>query len=338
MLIRDVLERVCAGHGLSAEQSASVFTSIMQGQLDPVEIAGVLVALKSKGETPEEISGAARALRQAAVPFDRPSVDIADSCGTGGDGAHTVNISTAVSFVVAACGLTMVKHGNRSVSSSCGSADVLEACGVNLNATPEISRRCLDEANACFLFAPKYHAGVRHAMPVRRALKTRTIFNVLGPLINPASPDYQVMGVYDPALCEPIAHTLGLLGVKGALVVHGSGLDELAIHGPTHAALYRDGRVTSLELVPEEAGIPRFELSSIAGGLPEHNAQWLKGLLGGHGQEPHQAAVALNAGALLWVAGRAGDLMEGTQLALDVLGSSRGLDVLNTLVEVSHGA
>lgn len=337
-MIRDTLEQICRGQDLSAAQSEQVFGLLMSGQLDPAQIAGLLVGLKAKGESAQELSGAAKALRAAATPFERPSYEIADTCGTGGDGAHTVNISTAVAFVVAAQGLAVVKHGNRSVSSSCGSADVLEACGVHITASPAQSRRCLDEAGVCFLFAPSYHQGVRFAMPVRRALGTRTIFNLLGPLINPASPDYQVMGVYDPALCAPIAQTLGLLGVKAALVVHGAGLDELATDAPTQAALYRDGRVTALELVPEEAGLLRYPRTALAGGLPEHNATWLKGLLGGRGESAHQAAVALNAGALLWIAGRAPHLAAGVSQALEILSTSAALSRLEQLIEVSHGA
>lgn len=337
-MIRDTLEQICRGEDLSAAQSEQVFGLLMSGQLDPVQIAGLLVGLKAKGESAHELSGAARALRLAATPFDSPSYEVADTCGTGGDGAHTVNISTAVAFVVAALGLPVVKHGNRSVSSSCGSADVLEACGVNIDASPAQSRLCLDEAGVCFLFAPRYHQGVRFAMPVRRALGTRTIFNLLGPLINPASPDFQVMGVYDPALCVPIAQTLGLLGVKAALVVHGAGLDELAVDAPTQAALYRDGRVTALELVPEEAGLRRYPREALAGGAPEHNAAWLKGLLGGCGEPAHQAAVAMNAGALLWIAGRAPHMAAGTSMALEILSTDAALRRLEQLIEVSHGA
>lgn len=337
-MITRVIEQLCAGQRLSQAQSFEIFDQLIAGQLDPLQISGLLVALKANGESPEEISGAAKALRLGAAPFDAEGLEVADTCGTGGDGAHTVNISTAVAFVCAALGLSMVKHGNRSVSSSCGSADVLEACGVELMASAQASRRSLELAKVCFLFAPRYHQGVRFAMPARKALGTRTIFNLLGPLINPANPQYQVMGVYDPALCEPLAKTLGLLGVKAALVVHGSGLDELALHGPTFAALYQEGQVQTLELVPELAGLQRAPLEALRGHGPKQNAAWLRGALAGQAPQAHLDAIALNAAALLWISGRADGLADGAQQALDCLAQAKPLEHLEQLVELSHGA
>ncbi|MEM1348880.1 MAG: anthranilate phosphoribosyltransferase [Myxococcota bacterium] len=331
-----ILDQLCAGEHLDAAQTHQIFSRLMAGELNAPQIAGLLIALKAKGETPEEIAGAASALREAATPFERPDTLFADTCGTGGDGQHTVNISTAVAFVAAAMGIPVAKHGNRSVSSKCGSADVLEACGVRLDPTPEVARRCLDEAGVCFLFAPRYHAGVRHAMPVRRALGTRTMFNLLGPLANPAKPPVQIMGVYDPALCAPLARTLGLLGCRAALVVHGSGLDELAIHGETAAALWRDGLVTELTLCPEEAGLERYPLEALRGGEPHENAAWLERTLCGDGAPAHKAAIALNAGALAMISGRAETLGDGVAAAMEVLGTDAGLEILRRLVEVSH--
>ncbi len=336
--MKQVLERLCDGDDLSYEQAFETFARLLAGELTEVEITALVVALKAKGEAPVEIAGAAQALLDGAAAFPRPDYAFVDTCGTGGDGAGTVNISTAVAIVCAGMGLPVVKHGNRSVSSKCGSADVLEALGVRLDAPSETARRCLDEAGMCFLYAPKYHAGVRFAMPVRRSLRTRTIFNLLGPLVNPSRPPFQLMGVYDPSLCVPVAETLRLLGCERALVVHGSGLDELAIHGPTTAALLRDGDVRELEIRPEDAGLERHALAELSGGAPSENAAHLRALLAGDAPEAHNAAVALNAGAIAWVAGHAPTLSDGVDEALRVLATGELNDRLDHLAEVSHGA
>lgn len=330
----DTLER----RNLTREETRAFFGRVMAGLVLEVELAAILGALKARGETVEEITGAALALRAAATPFPRPDYPFADTCGTGGDGASTLNISTAAAVVSAEIGVPVAKHGNRSVSSACGSADVLQECGVRLDASPEVARRCLDEVGVCFLFAPHYHQGVRHAMPVRKALGTRTLFNLLGPLANPAQPPLQVLGVYDPALCVPLARTLGELGLTAALVVHGSGLDEIALHGPTTAALWQHGRLAELELTPEEAGLSRRALHELAGGQPEENATLLRALLAGVGARAHAEAVALNAGALLWISGGAPSLGDGVGQALEALESGRCLQRLRAWAEVSHGA
>lgn len=336
MPLNRIIEHLCAGQDLSTKQTGQLFGRLMEGAYDTAQIAALLVALKAKGETSEEIAGAAGAMREAAAPFDRPAGIFADTCGTGGDGAHTVNISTAVAFVAAACGVPIAKHGNRSVSSRCGSADVLEACGVNLMASAEVARRCLDEVGVCFLFAPRYHSGVKHAMPARHALGTRTMFNLLGPLINPAAPPVQVMGVYDEALCVPLARTLGMLGCTDAMVVHGSGLDEVALHGPTRAALYRNEEVSMLTIVPEEAGLKRYPTEALAGGEPEENAAWLQRLLAGDGDPAHIAAVSLNAGVLLFTAGVVDTIADGVEFARRSLREGAPARKLTALVEVSH--
>lgn len=332
------LERICRGDHLTAAQAAELFGTLVEGALAPVQISALLVALKAKGEQPAEIAGAAAALRASAAPFPRPAYPLADCCGTGGDGAGTINVSTAAALVAAELGVRVAKHGNRSISSRCGSADVLERLGVRIDAPPATARRCLDEVGICFLFAPRYHQGLRHAMPVRQALRVRTIMNLLGPLVNPAAPDYQLLGVYDPALCAPLAATLGLLGCRAALVVHGAGLDEIALHGPTAAALLVDGVVRTLELAPEQAGLPRYPLTALAGGAPERNAELLAAALGGAGAPAHAAAVAINAGALAWISGAADDLAQGTARARAALESGRVADRLARLAEVSHGA
>lgn len=329
---------VVSRRSLSREETATVFGRLMEGGYSEVEIAAMVSALKARGESPEEIAGAAEALRRSARPFPRPGYAFADTCGTGGDGVGTFNVSTATALIAAELGLPVAKHGNRSVSSRCGSADVLEAAGVRLDAMPEVARRCLDEIGVCFLFAPAYHAGVRHATPVRRALGTRTIFNLLGPLANPSRPAIQLMGVYDPALCAPLATTLGLLGAEAALVVHGTGLDEIALHGATVGALWRDGRLTELEITPEEAGLTRRPLAALAGGEPEANLDLLRALLEGRGDEAHRDAVALNAGALLWIARRAETLADGAAAAREAIAGGGAAARLARWAELSHGA
>jgi anthranilate phosphoribosyltransferase len=332
------LDALCRGEALGREDSRALFAAVMHGEVGEIELAGLLTALRCKGESPEEIAGAAEAMRAAAVPFDTGGVAVADSCGTGGDGQHTVNVSTAAALVAAAAGLPIAKHGNRGVSSRCGSADVLAAAGVRIDLAPEGSRRCLHEAGMCFLFAPQYHLGVRHAMPVRRALGMRTLFNLLGPLANPARPRWQLMGVFDAARCEPLAATLGMLGCERALVVHGGGLDEIALHAPTTAALFEDGAVRRLELTPEQAGVGRHPLAALAGGDADDNARWLEALCAGEGSVAHRDAVAINAGALLWVCGRAPDLGAGAEIARAVLARGEARRTLARLREVSQRA
>jgi anthranilate phosphoribosyltransferase len=336
--MRELLERICGGEHLTQAQSAAVFGSMVSGELQPVEISALLIGLRAKGEHPGEIAGAAQALLASATPFPSPGYPLADTCGTGGDGADTINVSTAAAFVAAELGVPVAKHGNRSVSSRCGSADVLERLGVDIEAAPATARRCLDETGVCFLYAPRYHAGLRHAMPVRRTLAVRTLMNLVGPLVNPAAPAFQVMGTADARLLVPLAFALGFIGRKAALVVHGSGLDEIAVHGPTSAALYRSGAVLEIDIAPEQAGLPRFPLDELRGGDPAENAGALAAVLGGRGAPAHAAAVAMNAGALLWIAGAAADLRGGVEAALAAIRSGRCLDRLRRMAEVSRGA
>lgn len=333
---RDALAHLYAGDDLTEREAEQLFAQLVAGALDETAIAALLVALKVKGETAAELIGAARALRAADLPFERPDYLFADSCGTGGDGAGTINISTAVAFVAAAAGLPVAKHGNRSVTSRCGSADVLERLGAKLDISAAASRRVLDETGLCFLFAPAYHPGLRHAGPVRRALKVRTIMNLLGPCVNPAEPPVQLLGVADPDKLEPIARTLDALGVACALVVHGAGLDEVALHGETQAVRLTDGAIERIVLTPEDAGLSRRPLAALQGGGPEENAERLKALLMGYGIAAEADAVALNAGALLMIAGLAGDLREGVALARDTIASGSGYKVLKSFVEATH--
>ena len=332
----EALSGLFAGRSLTSEEAESLFTQLVTGSLDDPAIAALLIALKMKGETADELIGAARALRAADAPFPRPDYLFADSCGTGGDGSGTVNLSTAVAFVAAAAGLPVAKHGNRSVTSRCGSADVLEQLGARLDASAETSRRALDEIGVCFLFAPCYHPGVKHAGPVRRALKVRTIMNVLGPCVNPAEPPVQLLGVADPALLEPVARTLAALGVGQALVVHGAGLDEIALHDVTDAIRLSDGAIEPVTISPEDAGLERAPVEAIRGGGPEENAERLKALLLGRGTAAERQAVALNAGALLLTAGKAKTLREAVDVALQTIASGAASRILDGFVEMSH--
>jgi anthranilate phosphoribosyltransferase len=333
------LEALCQGKPLSRSESERVFSALVVGGLSELELTALLVALKAKGESPEEIAGAASAIRQAALPFDGSALELVDCCGTGGDGAGTVNISTAAAVVAAELGLHVAKHGNRSVSSRCGSADVLEASGIKIDAAPHVARRCLEELGIAFLLAPQYHAGMRYAAPVRQALGVRTIFNLIGPLVNPARPKVQLVGVYGPELCVPLAETLGLLGCRSALVVHGSGLDEITVHGATTAAqLLADGRVQELVLTPEAAGLERHTLEGLVGGDARHNARWLAELLAGKGTRAQVQAVALNAGALLWIADAAPSLADGVARAVACLDRGTALSRLQRWAELSHAA
>ncbi|HEX8655041.1 MAG TPA: anthranilate phosphoribosyltransferase [Allosphingosinicella sp.] len=330
------LARLYCGESLCEADAEALFRALVEGRLEAPSIAAMLIALRLKGETVEELTGAARALRAADAPFARPDYLFADSCGTGGDGSGTINVSTAVAFVAAAAGLPVAKHGNRSVTSRCGSADVLEQLGVRLDVPAELSRRALDETGICFLFAPAYHPGLRHAGPVRRALGVRTIMNVLGPCVNPAEPPVQLLGVADSRLLEPVARTLAALGVREALVVHGSGLDEIALHGPTSAVRLSKGAIERVAITPEDAGLTRAPVEALRGGGPEENAARLKSLLLGYGAASERQVVALNAGALLLTAGLVADLKDGVARAGDVLASGAAYRVLRDLAEITN--
>ena len=332
----DSLAGLFTGRSLSQDEAQGLFGDLVEGRMEEPTIAALLIALKLKGETADELIGAARALRAADAPFERPDYLFADSCGTGGDGSGTINLSTAVAFVAAAAGLPMAKHGNRSITSRCGSADVLEHLGARIDGPAVLARRSLDETGLCFLFAPAYHPGLKHAGPVRRALKVRTIMNMLGPCVNPAEPPVQLLGVADPRLLEPIARTLAALGVERAMIVHGAGLDEIALHGETDAIRLEGGVPERFVLTPEDAGLERAPLAVLRGGGPEENAERLKALLLGYGTRAERCAVALNAGALLLTAGKAQSLREGADLALQTLGSGKAHRLLQAFIEVSH--
>jgi anthranilate phosphoribosyltransferase len=330
------LPKLLSGEDLPIEDAEHLFERLVLGRLEPAEIAGMLIALRMKGETADEMIGAAQALSAAALPFERPSYLFADCCGTGGDGSGSINVSTAAAFVAAACGLPVAKHGNRSVSSRCGSADVLEALGARIDVSPDRARAMLDEIGFCFLFAPAYHPGMKHAALVRRQLSVRTVMNLLGPCINPARPPVQLLGVADPRMLRRIAEVLGAMGVRQALVVHGSGLDEVALHGETRAIRLSDGEMTEFVMSPEDAGLKRAPLDVVVGGDAEENAARLRALLAGQGSQAEADLVALNAGALLMVAGLSEDLRMGVALARDALRSGKAGTLLARFVEASN--
>jgi len=334
--VHPLLEQLYLGESLSEQQSQTFFEHVVSGEIDPVILSSVLTALKIKGETPTEITGAAKALLAQAKAFPRPDYPFTDIVGTGGDGLGTINISTASAFVAAACGVKVCKHGSRSVSSKSGSSDLLAAFGINLEMSPETARQCLDELNVCFIFAPSYHAGMRFAAPVRAALKTRSIFNVLGPLINPARPDFELMGVYAPELLLPIAKVHQQLGMKRVMVVFGSGLDEVALHGTTQVAELIDGEIKEYTLTPEDFGVKSYPVESIFGGTPEENKVIIEQILEGKGTEAQQTAVAINVSALLVLNGEAENFKQGTDMALASMQSGRPLQLLNQLAEQSN--
>ena len=328
--INNFLERLYQGQDLLAADTRQIFDSLLKGELNEPTISALLIALKCKGETPQEIAGAAQAMR-AACNFPKLPFHSMDCCGTGGDGSNTINVSTIVSFVLAAAGIKVVKHGNRSVSSKSGSADVLEMLSIPLAQDAELAVKALEQVNFCFLFAPHFHSGVKYAMPVRKALSTRTMFNLLGPLVNPAEPIYQMMGVYDAELCAPLAETLQQLGCKRALVVNGQGLDEITITGTTHAAFASDNKVELMEIDPKDVGLDYFSLEDIKGDDAEYNTHRLIAILKGEGTDAENATIALNAGTSLWVHENAKDWKEGYAQALKLLKSGKSFEQLELI-------
>src|SRR5580700_893304 len=332
-MITDALHRI-ANHcqSLSRDEARAVMSEVLTGQCSDAQIAALLVALHMKGETVEEIVGFAEAIRAAAAPLSLPSnhmVDVSgterdalvDTCGTGGDASGTFNISTATALVVAGAGVRVAKHGNRSVTSKCGSADVMEALGVNINLPPARLAACLEEVGITFLFAPAVHSAMQHVQSARRQLRLRTVFNLLGPLTNPAHASAQVVGVYSAALVEKLAEALSMLGLHRALVVHGlDGLDELTITGPTRIAEARDGSVRTYEVDPEEFGMKRATLADISGGTAAENAAIVREVLGGK-KSPRRDVVVLNSAAALVAAGRADHLRDGISVAVQSIDS-----------------
>jgi anthranilate phosphoribosyltransferase len=333
--LKPLLAAVAAGRRLSESEAEAAFEIIMSGNATPSQIGAFLMALRVRGESVDEITGAARIMRAKALAIEAPPGTI-DTVGTGGDGSGTFNISTASALVVAGCGVPVAKHGNRAFSSKSGAADVLAALGVNIDCDMEVVRRCLWEVGICFLMAPRHHSATRHVGPTRVELGVRTIFNLLGPLSNPAGTRRQLVGVFASEWVRPIAEVLGRLGAEHVWVVHGSGIDELTTAGTTTVAEYKDGRLVEFEVEPEEAGVKPARLEQLKGGEPAHNAALTRDLLGG-AQGPLRDVVLLNSAASLIVAGRAASLRQGAELAAQSIDSGAAREVLEKLVAMTNG-
>lgn len=337
-MLKPYIAKVVEGQDLSAGEAKEAMDIIMTGQATPAQIGGYLIALRVKGETVEEIAGSARTMREQArrVPVEIDGQPLLDTAGTGGDGSHSFNISTAAAFVIAGAGRKIAKHGNRGVSSPCGSADVLSALGVQMELTPEQVGRCIEEIGIGFMFAPRFHPAMKHAIGPRRELGQRTIFNVLGPLTNPAGATHQLIGVYDPALTQPLAEVLGALGGQAAFVVHGhGGLDELTTSGPNRVSYLRDGQVSTYELDGAELGLCPATPEDLCGGDPDENARRMRALLAGEDQGPCRDVVLFNAAAALAL--DTGDLSIALEEATHSLESGAALQKLDALVAMSQG-
>jgi anthranilate phosphoribosyltransferase len=336
-VLKETLARLMEGRNLSLEEARALFSALFAGEATPAQLGAFLVALRMKGETADEIAGAAEVLRQRAVQIRVPDgLPLLDTCGTGGDGAHTFNISTAVALVAAGAGARVAKHGNRSVSSQCGSADVLQAAGVRVDGGPAVTERCLAELGVGFLFAPSLHAGFARVAAARKELGVRSIFNVLGPLANPAGARHQLLGVYSGSLVPTLAQALKRLGAERALVVHGEdGLDEVSPCGPTQAALLHRGEVRELTLRPQDVSLRPVPLESLRGGDAARNAQLLQQLLAGE-RGPLRDAVILNTAAALWVAELASDLKTGAERAAASLDGGQARAKLEGLIRLTQ--
>ncbi len=331
---KGLVKRVVAGERLNEPDAMIAFEAIMSGAASPAQMAAFLVGLAMRGETVDEITAGARVMRAKALHVDAPEGSI-DTCGTGGDAKGSVNISTAVAFVVAGCGVPVAKHGNRAASSKSGTADVLEKLGVTLDVAPERVSEAMREAGIGFLMAPRHHAAVKHVAPVRTELGVRTVFNLLGPLANPAGAKRQLIGVYDVRWLTPMAEVLRNLGSERVWVVHGSdGLDELTVTGLSHVAALENGAVETFEVTPEDAGLPLWSLNDLKGGTPEENAKALAAVLDG-AQGAYRDIVLLNAAAALIVAGKTQDLKEGAAMAAQSIDSGKARKALDALIAVT---
>ena len=331
-MIADALKKVVLGENLSRSEAEDVMKEIMEGQCDPALVGAILVALRMKGETADEIAGFVNIMRQKAVTVS-PARQAVDTCGTGGDGTGTINISTFSGILAAACGAAVAKHGNRAVSSGCGSADVLEALNIPIEGTPESIARDIDDKGFGFMFAPRMHPAMKYVMPTRKALGMRTVFNILGPMTNPANVKRQVIGVFDRSLCSLVAEALGELGSEHVLVVHGSDkMDELSLSAPTHVAELHDGKISNYEFKPEDAGLARCNLEDLKGSDAAGNADLARQLFTGRQSGPVADAVCLNTGACLYVSGMAGDIADGVSLAQKHLADGAAAAKLDELI------
>lgn len=339
-MIREAIASLVAGNSLSESEATAAMDEIMTGSATPSQLGAFLVALRMKGETVDEVTGMARGMRHAGVHVPLSShIHAVDTCGTGGDGADTFNVSTAAGLLVASLGQPVAKHGNRAASSRCGSADVLEALGVKLELGPEAVAQCIEKTGFGFMFAPTYHPAMRHVGPTRREIGVRTVFNILGPLTNPAGAQYQALGVANAALVPLMAHALLRLGCKRALVIHGmDGVDEFSLSGPTLVAEVRgeSGDVVEYQVTPESVGLPERSREEIRGGDAAFNAALLRRTLSGEQTGAPAEFVALNAGAALYVTGRAPSIADGVRQAQDALRAGRAVGTLDALATMTQ--
>lgn len=339
-MIKEAIIKLVNKGDLTYDEAKQVMLEIMKGETTATQNAAFLAALSTKStkaETIDEISGCAEAMRSLATPVPHPGMEVMEIVGTGGDGAHSFNISTTSAFVVAAAGVKVAKHGNRAASSLCGTADCLEALGVNIDQPPKKALEMLEKTNFCFLFAQKYHAAMRFVGPIRKELGFRTVFNILGPLTNPAKPEYFLLGVYDEYLVEPLAKVLASLGVKRAAVVYGQArLDEISPVGPTTICELRDGYYRTTVIRPEDFGMTSGNKEELVGGVPELNAQITRDILSGKTQGTRRNAVLLNAGTALFTAGRAETIADGIQLAAQMIDSGKAMETLEKCIAVSN--
>ncbi|MDO5834612.1 MAG: anthranilate phosphoribosyltransferase [Lachnospiraceae bacterium] len=339
-MIKEAIIKIVNKEDLSYEEARETMLEIMRGETTATQNAAFLAALSTKSakaETIDEISGCATAMRSLATPVEHPGMEVLEIVGTGGDGAHSFNVSTTAAMVVAAGGVKVAKHGNRAASSLSGTADCLEALGVNIAQDPALCRKMLEEAGFCFMFAQKYHAAMKYVGPIRKELGFRTVFNVLGPLTNPAKPEMFLLGVYDEYLVEPVAKVLSTLGVKRGLVVYGQDrLDEISASAPTTICEIRDGFYRTSVIQPEDFGLTRGTKDEIVGGTAADNAEITRGILNGTITGTKRNIVLLNAGAALYVAKAADSLADGIKLAAELIDSRKALDTLNKVIEVSN--
>lgn len=332
---KPLLARLADGATLSEEDAEAFFAACLRGEPTPAQIAAAVTAMRMRGETVGELTACARAMRKASTKLDQP-YDVVDVCGTGGDGLHTLNISTAVGFVVAGGGVKVAKHGGKAASSRSGSSDVLSALGVKIDVTPDVERRSLDEAGICFMFAPTHHPAMKYVIPIRSELGFRTVFNLLGPLTNPAGARRQVVGVPSSRFVEPLARALGALGAERAWTVHGEGMDELTTTGETEVAEWHNGAVRLFHITPEAVGLRRAALGELTGGTPGQNANALRDLLEGK-DGAYRDIVLLNAAAGFLIGDKVETLREGVELAAKSIDSGAALAALEKLIEVTNG-
>ncbi len=339
-MIKEAIIKIVSKEDLTYEEARDTMLEIMKGETTPTQNAAFLAALSTKStkaETIDEISGCAYAMRSLATPVPHPGMEVLEIVGTGGDGAHSFNISTTTAMVVAAGGVKVAKHGNRAASSLSGTADCLEALGINIQQDPELCQKLLKEAGFCFMFAQKYHAAMKYVGPIRKELGFRTVFNILGPLTNPAKPEMFLLGVYDEYLVEPVAKVLSSLGVKRALVVYGKDrMDEVSVSAPTTVCELRDGFYRTFEIKPEDFGLARGTKEEIVGGSPQENAEITRGILNGTITGAKRDIVLMNAGCALYAGKAAASIEEGVKLAASLIDSGAALETLEKVAKVSN--